>query len=63
MATLQFQIRKSASIAQPYYWRLVATSNNAVLASSETYVRKTDAKAAIDLVFSEAKNATYVDLA
>jgi uncharacterized protein len=43
--TMKFQIKRSSNASQPYYWRIIA-SNGQVLASSETYVSKEDAKAA-----------------
>lgn len=38
--SIEYQIRKSTSSTQPYYWRIVETGNNEVLATSETYVQK-----------------------
>lgn len=58
---MKFQIRRSSSAAQPYYWRIVA-SNGQVLATSETYVNKQDAMAAIRIVQTSAASATVEDL-
>jgi len=46
---IEYQILKSSSATQPYYWRVVETGNNSVLATSETYVRK---QSAIDSAYS-----------
>lgn len=43
---MTFEIRRSNSYLQPYYWRIVAR-NGKVLASSETYRNKQDCLAAI----------------
>ena len=59
---MKFEIHKSASINQPYYWRIVA-SNGRVLASSETYVNKNDAITAAQSVRSDAATALIQDLA
>ena len=58
---VKFEIRKSNSSTQPYYWRIVA-SNGQVLAVSETYVRKTSAQSAIESVKANARSASVVDL-
>jgi len=59
---MKFEIRKSQSASQPYYWRIVA-SNGQVLATSETYVKKADALAAVQSVKTNAATATVQDLA
>lgn len=46
---MTFEIRRSNSYLQPYYWRIVAR-NGKVLASSETYRNKQDCLAAIAIV-------------
>lgn len=61
MSNLQFQMWNSNSATQPYYWRIVSVLNGKVLATSETYARKADAEHAINLVFSNAASATYLD--
>lgn len=58
---MKFEIRNSNSQTQPYYWRIVATNGN-VLASSETYVNKTDATAAAQSVINNAATASLEDL-
>lgn len=57
---MKFEIRNSNSATQPYYWRIVA-ANGQVLATSETYVNKTDARSAVDSVIANAGTATVVD--
>lgn len=57
---MKFEIRNSNSETQPYYWRIVASNGN-VLATSETYVNKADAKSAVDSVITHAGTATVVD--
>lgn len=59
---MKYEIRRSSSAAQPYYWRIVA-SNGQVLATSETYVHKESAKSAIASVQLHAGGASVVDLA
>ena len=61
MSPIEFQIRHSNSLAQPYYWRIVSTGNSAVLASSETYVHKQDAINAAYLVQRNAAQAEVLD--
>lgn len=39
---MKFEIRRSSSATQPYYWRIVA-ANGQILATSETYVNKSEA--------------------
>lgn len=58
---MQFQISRSTSSQQPYYFKIVA-SNGRILASSETYVNKADAKSAIDLIKTHCSSASVVDL-
>jgi uncharacterized protein YegP (UPF0339 family) len=58
---MKFQIRRSTSTTQPYYWRIVA-SNGQTLATSETYVSKDSAKSAINSVKASAATATVEDL-
>jgi uncharacterized protein YegP (UPF0339 family) len=57
---VKFEIRKSNSTTQPYYWRIVA-SNGQVLATSETYVAKQSAINAAASVKSTAGSATIYD--
>lgn len=45
-----------------FYWRLVA-SNGQVLATSETYYSKQDARTAAELVKKQAAGAPVLDLA
>jgi len=58
---MKFEIRKSNKKDEPYYWRIVAGNGN-VLASSETYVNKADARSAAQSVKTNAGAATIVDL-
>ncbi len=58
---MKFEIRKGNSTTQPYYWRIVASNGN-VLASSEMYVNKADARSAAESVKSGAAATTVVDL-
>lgn len=58
---MKFQILRGRSAAQPFYWVIVA-SNGQVLATSETYVRKSSAQSAIDSVKGGALGAPTEDL-
>jgi uncharacterized protein YegP (UPF0339 family) len=51
---IRYQIRKKPLSSQPYYWRIVETGNNSVLATSEMYAQK---QSAIDAAYS-AKNGS-----
>jgi len=57
---VKFEIRKSSSASQPYYWRIVA-SNGQVLATSETYVAKESAIRAARSVKLNAGTAQIID--
>lgn len=57
---MKFEIRKTSSNSQPYYWRIVA-SNGKVLASSETYVAKQSAIDAAQSVKANAGSAPIYD--
>lgn len=59
---MKFQIKRSASTSQPYYW-VIVSSNGQTLATSETYVQKASARQAIDVVKAYAATATVEDLA
>ena len=58
---MRFKLQKSKDPKQPYYFEIQATGNYETLATSETYVAKTDAQRAIDLIKTEAASATVVD--
>lgn len=58
---MQFEIRKSNSSSQPYYWRIVA-SNAQVLATSETYTTKQGCHDAINVVKRGAATAPVIDM-
>lgn len=58
---MRFEIRRSSSPTQPYYWRIVAT-NGQVLATSEMYVAKASAVSAINALKAGAASALTVDL-
>jgi uncharacterized protein YegP (UPF0339 family) len=60
VSPVEFQIQRSNSYTQPYYWRIVAT-NGRVLASSETYVNKQDAINAAASVKTNAPAADFYD--
>lgn len=57
---MKFEIHNSASAAQPYYWRMVA-SNGQVLATSETYTTKQGCHNAIATVKAGAAAAATLD--
>ena len=57
---MRFEIQKSNSASQPFYWRIVA-SNGKVLAHSETYTDKASCKRAITLVQQGARTAPVKD--
>lgn len=57
---MKFEIRRSSSTSQPYYWRIVA-SNGQVLAASETYVAKESAIRAAQSVKLNAGTAQIID--
>lgn len=56
---IQYQIRKNPLSSQPYYWRIVETGNNSVLATSEMYVRK---QSAIDAAYSVKNGSAAGDI-
>lgn len=58
---MRFEILNSNSTSQPYYWRIVS-SNNQVLATSETYVNKQGCLNAISVVQRGAASAPVHDL-
>jgi len=53
---MKFQILKSNSSTQPYFWRIVA-ANGQVLAFSETYTSVAGCRNAIDTVKAGAATA------
>lgn len=57
---MRFEVRRSNSATQSYYWRIVA-ANERVLATSETYHNKADVQAAIRSVKTYAGSAQVVD--
>lgn len=59
---MKFQIVKSKTAKQPFYWRIVA-SNGQTLAVSENYAAKASAKSAVESVMKNAAGATIEDLA
>ena len=59
---VRYEIRRSNSTWQPYYFRAVSVSNNAVLATSETYVSKADAMRAVNILRGYSSGASVVDL-
>jgi uncharacterized protein YegP (UPF0339 family) len=62
MASVAYQLHKSASSTQPYYWRVVSAGNSKVLATSETYVNKSDAIAGANLVrLGSGSDAPFTD--
>jgi uncharacterized protein YegP (UPF0339 family) len=57
---MEFQLRRSNSRTQSYYWRIVA-SNGQVLATSETYVHRRDAINAAESVRRNAGGSNFLD--
>ena len=57
---MRFEIVKSRSKKEPFYWRLVA-SNGQTLATSEIYTRKASCRKAIASVRKNMDSATVVD--
>lgn len=58
---MKFQIVKSSSATEPYFWRIVA-ANGQTLAVSENYAQKASAKSAIESVMTSAGGASVEDL-
>jgi uncharacterized protein YegP (UPF0339 family) len=56
---MRFKISKSQN--DQYYFEIQAGGNYETLATSETYIRKVDARAAIDLIKAGAATADVVD--
>lgn len=61
MAEVQYQLHKSSSTSQPYYWKVVSVGNWKTLATSETYVSRDDAIHAANLVRSGSGGAEFND--
>ena len=61
MNPIRFELRPSGNTRQPYYWRIVATANGKVLASSETYEHRNDVINAVNLVKTHAAGAEFLD--
>lgn len=58
---MKYQVKRSSSRTQPYYWRIIA-SNGRVLASSETYSAKQGCLDAIAIVKREGGSGRVEDL-
>lgn len=58
---MYFVIRKNPTWNQQYYYLVKASGNHATLATSEMYVSKQAAKDSLNIIFREAKDATYTD--
>ena len=58
---MRFKLQRSKSTTQPFYFEIQAAGNYETLATSETYVSKSDAHHAIDLIKAGASGATVVD--
>ena len=58
---IRFEIRRSNNAAQPYFWRIVAVGNNAILAWSETYVNKQDVIDVVNAVKTDGAAAEFID--
>lgn len=58
---MRFKLQNSNSTSQPFYFEIQAGGNYETLATSETYVSKSDAQHAIDLIKADAATATVVD--
>lgn len=61
MASVEYQLHKSATSTQPYWWRVVSTGNGRVLATSETYFNRQDAISAANLVRQGSQDAGFTD--
>lgn len=61
MASVEYQLHKSATAAQPYWWRIVSTGNGRVLATGETYYNRSDAINAANLVRQGSQGAGFTD--
>ena len=60
---MRFKLQKSTDAQQPFYFEIQASGNNETLATSETYVSKSDAEHAIGLIKSGAAGGTVSDQA
>jgi uncharacterized protein YegP (UPF0339 family) len=58
---MRFKLQRSGDTQQPYYFEIQASGNFETLATSETYVDKSDAQHAIDLIKAGAGGGTVVD--
>lgn len=58
---MKFEIAKSKSKTQPFFWRIVA-ANGQTLATSEMYTRKASCVSAIASVQKNGPDAKVVDL-
>ena len=58
---MKFEIARSKSKSQPFFWRIVA-ANGQTLATSETYTRKASCVSAIASIQANAADAKVVDL-
>ena len=58
---MRIKLQRSTDPQQPFYFEVQASGNYETLATSETYVAKSDAEHAIDLIRAEAAGATVVD--
>ena len=59
---LEFEIRRSKSESQPYYWHVKAKKNGEILAASETLTSVQGCLNAIRLVKGNADTATVWDM-
>jgi uncharacterized protein YegP (UPF0339 family) len=59
MASVQYQLHKASN--GQYWWRVVSLGNYKVLASSETYVARSDAVHAANLVREGSSGADFFD--
>lgn len=57
---MRFEIRRSANLEQPYYWRIVS-DNGEPLATSELFVTKASAQSAVELVQAKAGVSLILD--
>lgn len=58
---LVFHLYKTPNISQPYHWTLNVKQNGEVIATSENYVKKADAKHSMDLVHAHAGDTKFFD--
>jgi hypothetical protein len=61
MPSLRYELRSNSEEPTSYYWQIVTTKGNIPLARSTPYAQKREAEAALNLVYYESREATYMD--